>query len=273
MNNARKTIGFIGAGNVATHLATRLNRLGHSVVAVASRNYESAKSLAAKIGAEAIQSLDTFPSDLDFIIIAATDGSIAQIAKELPSTRAVVVHTSGSVPLGALSSKHPRAAVLYPLQTFSKDIDVKVSEAPFFIEATDSDTLHEIESLAREISHSVWHADSTVRSKLHVAGVLSSNFTIYLLEMARKVLAECGLPLSTIKPLVETSISKAFNESPLDALTGPARRGDLGTIEKQSNSFANQLEKNIYDSVTQAIIETFKNKTKNEEDSVSSRKD
>lgn len=258
MANRIFRIGFIGAGNVAHHIARSFMNAGHDVKAVCARTYESAKSLADIVGAVPCDNVESLPVDtLDLIVIATNDSSVGEVAETLARSEAIIAHTSGSVPLDVLSSKHRKSAVIYPLQTFSKDIAVEIDKVPFFIEATDRRTLEDIESITRQISSTVYHADSTVRSKLHIAGVLSSNFPIYLLEMARRVLDEAGLPLSTVGPLVEASIKKAFEKTPLDALTGPARRGDISTVEKQSASFENPVERQVYDAMSKAILTEF----------------
>ena len=253
----RYKIVVVGAGNVATHLAKHLHRLGQTIVCVCSRTRESAENLASALGCGAITDLSLIPCDVDFVLIATTDSSIEHVSEVLPQTDAIVAHTSGSIPLDVLSRNHRHAAVLYPLQTFSKDVAVDIRRVPFFIEASDAETLSGINKIARLFSENVLEADSTLRSRLHVAGVLSSNFTIYLLEMTRRVLAEHGLVLSTVRPLVEASIIKAFETSPLEALTGPARRGDRKVVESQSRSFTNDDDRRIYDALSGAIIKKF----------------
>ncbi len=132
-----------------------------------------------------------------------------------------------------------------------------VSEVPFFTEATDAGTLAVADSFAQTLSRTCSHADSAIRAKLHVAGVLSSNFPIYLLGMTEKVLAEAGLPLSTVQPLVKASISKAFEVGPHDALTGPARRGDVKVLNKQLSSLSDPAAKAIYEAISDAILQEY----------------
>lgn len=257
-DSKRLRIGFVGAGNVATHLACHLYEKDHNIVAISSKSINSATELARKVDAFAIENLSYFPSDLDFLIIAASDSAINDISISLPQIDGIVVHTSGSIPLSVLSENHKRAAVLYPLQTFSKECPVDISSVPFFIEASEKKELKIIENFAKEFSQLVYEADSAIRATLHIAGVLSSNFIIYLLEMTRKVLGKAGLPLSTVKPLIEASISKAFSSTPVAALTGPARRGDKDVVSRQSDTFTDPLEKDIYDSISRAIMSEFK---------------
>lgn len=226
---------IVGAGNVATHLACALSRSGVSIEGVAARHLDSARRLAGLVGAKvAAGRVGDLPVDVDFVLIAVSDGAVAEVAAELPQTKALVMHTSGSVPLEALASRHARAAVLYPLQTFSREVPVDVSQVPFFTEATGEATLAEVDSVARLMSEHVYHADSVQRQRLHIAGVLSSNFTVYLLEQCRRVLEPAGFPLEVVRTLTATTLAKAFAVGPHEAMTGPARRGDLAVVEAQA---------------------------------------
>lgn len=247
-------IGIIGAGNVATHLSKHFHDRGHDIVGIVSRSNSSALVLAQKVNAPVLSSIQDMPVDVDLVLIATSDSAVCDICNQLPEIKGIVAHTSGSIPLSDISVNHSRAAVLYPLQTFSKDFEIDLSKVPFFIEATDDETLHIIEEFARELSPIVYHADSELRGKLHIAGVLSSNFPIYLLELTRRVIADAGLPLETVRPLVEMSIKKAFINGPLNALTGPAKRGDIAVIDKQSRFFVDPIDKEIYDSISKAIL-------------------
>lgn len=247
---------LIGAGNVATRLGLRLKEIGYNLTGVCSRG-ESSRILAEKLGCARFQNPVQIPDDVDMVIIATSDTSVSEVAKNLPEIKGIVAHTSGSIPLEALSGCHARAAVLYPLQTFSKDVDVNIGEVPFFIEATDNATLNTVRAVALTLSPKVMEADSAIRSYLHVAGVLSSNFPIYLLEITKRVLGEVNLPLDTVKPLVEATISKAFNIGPEAAMTGPARRGDISVIKKQLSSFDEGIDKQVYEVISKAILNEF----------------
>lgn len=146
--------------------------------------------------------------------------------------------------------------MLYPLQTFSRDVEVNVADVPFFTEATGADVLASVDDLAHLLSRHVYHADSEQRKSLHVAGVLTSNFPIYLLEIARQALAKAGYPLDVVAPLARVSIEKAFAVGPRDALTGPARRGDVAVTELQARSLP-PMHRAIYEAITQAIFKDY----------------
>ncbi len=218
---------IIGAGNVATHLARGLHSAGISIAAVCARHADTAGRLAAQVGASVCTAPADIPADADLVLISVSDAAVADVAAALPVTGAVVAHTSGSVPIEALSARHPRAAVLYPLQTFSRDVEVDLARVPLFTEATDASALDAIDGVARRLSASVFHADSDKRRHLHVAGVMACNFPVYLLEQCREVLGQAGFPLEVVRPLVEATLDKAFAIGPREAMTGPARRGDM----------------------------------------------
>lgn len=250
-------IAIIGAGNVATRLGLAAKDKGFAIAGVTARTRESAARLAQTLGCPALDSAADIPADCDLVLIATNDRSVADVAQILPQIKGVVAHTSGSVPLSVLAALHPRAAVIYPLQTFSRDVDVDVSVVPFFTEATDSASLAVADAFAGALSKSCYHADSSRRAYLHVAGVLSSNFPIYLLELTRRVLNEAGLPLSTVEPLVKASVAKAFQIGPHDALTGPARRGDVGVLHKQLDLLSSPSARAIYEAISDAILNEY----------------
>ncbi|MDE6301582.1 MAG: DUF2520 domain-containing protein [Muribaculaceae bacterium] len=249
-------IALAGSGNVATHLARALRDAGHKIVAVASAHAENAARLASETGAAAVETVSELPvGSCDVVIIAVSDSAVESVASELPVSDAIVAHTSGSVPLSALTARHPNAGVFYPLQTFSRTAEVDISKVPFFIEGSDARVAESLTELARQLSDNVHPADSAVRARLHIAGVLTSNFPIYLLEMAREVLGD--IPLDVVEPLAYASLAKAFAHSPLKAITGPARRGDVSVIHRQAANITDALHQRIYLDLSEAILRQF----------------
>ncbi len=251
----RIKLAIAGAGNVATHLARGFHRAGCDIVSVSSRGNFSAIALADELGSKAVALSEIDTDDVDFVVIAVSDSAVAAVASAIKPGRAIILHTSGSVPLSALN--HARCGVLYPLQTFSRDVDVDLSQVPFFTEAQGADVLPRIDSLAKLLSQNVYHADSTKRKALHVAGVLTSNFPIYLLDMAQRALAREGFGLEVVKPLVEATIAKAFRVGPHDAMTGPARRGDEAVVKAHEAWLTDKSDKEIYHIISDAILNSY----------------
>lgn len=251
-----KKIVIIGSGNVASHLAKGFIHNGCDVVQIYSRTMTNAARLADDIdGAEAIDSLDKIVSDADLYLISVADGAVDQIVKSMPHVNGIVAHTSGSIPLSTLALASSSTAVLYPLQTFTRDADVCLSEVPFFTEASDIETEHKIDEFARLLSPKVYHADSAKRKTLHIAGVMSCNFVNYLWDCTAQVLAQDGYDFSVVEPLVRATLDKAVSIGPRAAQTGPAMRQDVDVMREHISLLGSEKAV-IYRQLSQAILST-----------------
>lgn len=250
-------INLIGGGNVATHLAQAFTQAGHEVAGVVCRDVTHAKALADPIGALAINDIANLPP-VDVTIIAVPDNAIADVALQLSEAGvcSVVAHTSGATPIDALDP-NPHRGVFYPCQTFTKADSIDVQQIPFLIEGSDGESCAVLHQLAKSISQKVTSCDGRQRALLHVAAVFGSNFASHLLLNAKDFMERAGLPFDTLRPLMERTIAKAFEIGPFEAQTGPARRGDSKTIERHESLIDNDLQKKIYNLLTQSIYETY----------------
>lgn len=247
---------IIGSGNVATHLARGFKQAGCIIEQVFSRSIGHARRLAAELDAqEAIDNLDALVTDADLYVIAVADAAVAQIAEAMPPVSGLVAHTSGSVPLDALAPASSRAAVLYPLQTFTREATVRLDEVPFFTEASDTDTLSDVDRFARLLSPKVFHADSARRKTLHIAGVLSCNFVNYLWDCTAQVLAADGYDFSVVEPLIRATLDKAVALGPRASQTGPAMRCDVEVMRQHIASLQPDMAK-LYRDLTNLILKT-----------------
>lgn len=257
-NLSNSRIVIIGAGNVATHLARELATT-HNILQIYSRDISNAKKLAGSIdNCQPVNRHDLIVTDADVYIIAVKDDAISSIAQNLTQSRAgaLWLHTSGSVPVGIFEGLCNRYGVLYPLQTFSKDTFVNVSEVPFFIEGNTADTLESIRKIALSLSPLVNEADSSSRQRLHTAAVFACNFANHMWAIAHDILQEGGLDWETLMPLLKATLDKTSRISPSDAQTGPARRGDTTTMERHLSSLdSHQAE--IYRLLSDSIMKRY----------------
>ena len=108
-------ITFIGAGNVATHLAQALMANGNEITQVYSRTEQSAKLLADKVAATYTTSLADVRADTDMFIISVCDDAIAHIINAIGplNDNAIYAHTAGSVPMDILRGHATRYGVMY----------------------------------------------------------------------------------------------------------------------------------------------------------------
>jgi len=87
--------------------------------------------------------------------------------------------------------------------------------------------------LAEALGAQPIHVPGDVRL-YHCAAVMAGNFSTVLVQAAARCMAEAGVTeadaLQWLRPLMQASIDNAVR-SPKTALTGPAVRGDLPTID------------------------------------------
>lgn len=249
---------IIGSGNVATHLAHAFQNAECHISQVYSRSLDHASRLASELqDCQPVDDLSSLTQDADLYLISVADAVIAPISEAMPKVKGIVAHTSGSVPLAALSPASDRIAVLYPLQTFTRDAIVDIANVPFFTEASDHQTLEDIDVYARMLSDKVYHADSDKRKTLHIAGVLSCNFVNYLWDCTAQVLGADGYDFSVVEPLVRATLDKAVAIGPRAAQTGPAMRCDA-EVMRQHIDRLDPDKARIYRELSNEIMKTHK---------------
>ena len=157
-----------------------------------------------------------------------------------------------------MTKYHSSIGVLYPLQTFSKGKVLDFSSVPLYIEANNESTQARIETLAHSLSNEVHHASSEARMALHVAAVLSCNFSNYLITLAEELLSAHQLPSKALLPLLDEMIEKLHHLPAQEAQTGPARRGDQMIIERHLKLLHNTPElEQLYRLLSEGIRKRF----------------
>lgn len=230
------TIALIGAGNVALHLGQQLRACGIVISQVYSRHLERARDLGDLLHAMPISQWEALHQHADAYLLAVSDDAIRPVgetlANRLPAD-SLVIHTSGATPRGLLADLFPRAAVLYPLQTLSRNRHLDFfTEVPLCYDAGNPDDLALLAQLARQMSAEVHQLDDDQRARCHLAAVFANNFSNHLFQIAAELLAERELPFSLIRPLIRETAAKVQAQLPETAQTGPARRGDQATLQR-----------------------------------------
>lgn len=223
---------LLGSGNVATHLGKAFSNAGHTILQVWSRNFSHAQGLADQVKAEAIDQLSQLNLEGDLYIVSVVDDAIVSVLEQIPSLSATVVHTSGSTDMEVLLPYSKDYGVFYPLQTFSKGVDIELSDTPILLEASSEDVVKKLNELASSISKNVQQCNSDQRIKLHIAAVFSCNFTNHLYAIAQEILKESNLDFDLIRPLILETARKVMDELPNEVQTGPAAREDQLTLDR-----------------------------------------
>lgn len=250
-----KSIVFIGSGNLATHLSVALKDACYDIKQVYSPNFCHAVELSEKIKSEAIADLALLSKDADVYIVSVKDDAISSVAEVLKNVNpnSVVIHTAGSVPLSVLSSRILHSAVLYPMQTFTKNRKVDFHEIPCFIEYSDIIAAQVVKELASSISTKIVEIDSEKRRKLHLAAVFASNMVNHCYRLAERIVKAESLDFSLFYPLMNETTAKAQIMSPKEAQTGPMVRHDVTVMEAQKSLLDDELSKKLYDIMAESI--------------------
>jgi predicted short-subunit dehydrogenase-like oxidoreductase (DUF2520 family) len=169
----------------------------------------------------------------------------------------LVVHTSGTVTINALSNKN-RRGVFYPLQTFSKDKAVNFKTIPLCIEAENEKDTTTLKLIANAISDAVYDINSEQRKALHVAAVFVNNFVNHLYQIGNEICNANTIPFAILKPLIQETANKIATLSPKTAQTGPAQRNDNSTIAAHQQFLTDENQAAIYNLLTQSIQDNGK---------------
>lgn len=244
---------ILGCGNVATYFAERFMQLKHVIVQVYHPDLKKATSFAKAYHAQATANLSEINQTADLYFIAVKDSAIEVIAENISNLNGIVVHTSGAIKLEALK-KHHRAAVFYPLQTFTKGIKTAHQQFPLLIESSVKSDEKYLEQLGLEMGLQLYFINSTQRTEIHLAAVFAANFANHCIKIGYDLMAAHHHAPEMLLPLIKESIYKLNYISPAQAQTGPAIRHDDVTIAKHLDMLNNEASlKLLYELLTKNI--------------------
>ena len=251
---------MIGAGNVATHLASALQNCGYNIVQVFSRTEASAKLLANKLQCSFTNSEDCIQQNADLYLYSVSDNALESVIRAFHYPKGIHIHTAGSIHMDIFRNYTENYGVLYPMQTFSKQKAVDFNSVPIFTEANNADNLEIINSIARKLSEKVYPISSEQRIKLHIAAVFACNFSNHCFRVAHEILEENQLPFYLMLPLIDETVEKLKHLTPEQAQTGPAVRNDQNVLEKHLKALENHPEKQeLYRILSTSISDKNKN--------------
>lgn len=250
-------ITLIGTGNVAQALGAALRNSGHIINEIYGRNIERAIRLASSLGASVRPDLNNLYTGSSLYIIAVSDDAIEEVVSNMPAVKGLVVHTSGTASSRLLSAKFEHWGIFYPLQTFSPGRKPDFNKIPLIVSGSDRDVEFRLTDVAASIGSKSQAMNETNRRNLHLSAVLVNNFTNHLLTLSGDFLKEKGLSPHLLDALMSETISKAQAIGAANAQTGPARRGDKGTIEHHSallEEYGNEYLTRLYDLFSESIM-------------------
>lgn len=231
---------LIGTGHAAFHLGHAFVRAGIPLKGVVGRDAGRTAALAEAWHTTAFRPGDELPA-AEITVLAVSDDAISTVAADLGPISGVVAHLSGARALDVLAP-HRHRAVLWPVQTLAATMPIDLTDVPLVIDANSDGARSAIRALAAKIGPRVLELTHAQRQRVHLAAALTSNLPLFLLDEARRVLDELDLPDDLLAPLWRATAERAVSEPRGQALTGPARRGDRGTLRTHLDLLADDAE-------------------------------
>jgi len=188
----------------------------------------------------------------DILLLALPDRELSAHFDLLKQYSGLLTHCSGATLLSI--REHYPSAVFYPLNSFSKEKVTSLRDTPIFIEASTIEGLRQIEKLALALSNRVHKIDSAQRLALHLAAVISQNFSNHLFAQTQHWCAQNEIDFNWLKPMLTAKFHEVFELSASTIQSGPAIRGDQKTLNQHRELLRGHVSLlEVYEALTKSI--------------------
>lgn len=253
LSDNKTSVTIIGAGNVASWLVFILKKAGIPIRQIYGRNLEKCQNLASSCQAEAINDLSKLKNNSELYIFSLKDDAYQTVISAIPFQLPMAAITAGSVSQEILSPICQHYGVLYPYQTLTQGTDFSMVEVPLCIEGDTEETARFLYGLAQRISSNVQYINEKQRQWLHLAAVISSNFSNAMYGIGFDLLEKEGIDPKALLPLLHNTLEKLKKLHPWESQTGPACRGDQIVMRHHLELLKDNDLQNIYESISHYI--------------------
>jgi predicted short-subunit dehydrogenase-like oxidoreductase (DUF2520 family) len=228
---------------VATALGVCLERAGYRIVAVSGREASRDRAQQYLPSARFVLPEDA-AAEAEVVVLGVPDDLIAKGCAAMAAGGAFraghrVLHLSGSVGLDALEPAGragARVLSVHPLQSIP-DVDEGIERIPgsyMAVTATSERAFRFGEELVRAAGGQPFPLSDEAKPLYHAGAVFCANYLVVVEAIAEELFRAAGVeePLAKMAPLVRTAFERTLRHGPAGALTGPAARGDAGTVSR-----------------------------------------
>lgn len=229
-------------GKVGVSLAGLLHERGYRIAALYSRSTDKATQLAQIVGAVPATSPQAVVTLADLTLLTVPDDALDAVAGALTGESwdgRAVVHTSGvhsARTLDALQARGAETGSLHPAFPFAS-VDQALTGLPgstFAVEAQADHLRGWLSDMVSSLGGQVIVLTPDSKARYHAALVIASNYLVTLYDVARSLLESVGASpdasAGALNTLMQAALHNVAAFGPVDALTGPLVRGDLGTV-------------------------------------------
>ncbi len=232
----RPSILVVGAGRLATALGLGLAQAGWRVALVARSAGGRAALRRHRLGTASLEAAAEFR----LVFLAVPDDTVAAACRELaPHLRLgqVVAHGAGSLTLAPLASARRRGAHPGSLHLLQALAGGPIERGGTAALAGDAAARRLLARAARDLGQRTVEVPERGRARYHAAAVVASNLAMALADLAVDSWVRSRAPrasaLPALAPLLRGAVENLAAKGLPGALTGPAARGDAGTVKRQ----------------------------------------
>lgn len=270
--NPMPPVALIGTGPVSRSLGWALHHAGYPISAVIGRNLPQACRMQRQLDADlAGNRIGYVPERVKIVFLAVPDDQIVLVAVELAQSSfldetCTAIHCSGALPASVMSPLRARGVSLlsfHPMMSFPRGsrkpslrgVSIGIEGEPQAVPLG--------MRIARDIGAVPVEIPTELKTSYHLAAVWASNFLEGLIDQAASLMDEISRDrsqsLQMLEPLIQGTIDQIKRTGIEGALTGPAMRGDLGTIRRHLETLATQHPEysRLYRDMTRYIITTL----------------
>jgi predicted short-subunit dehydrogenase-like oxidoreductase (DUF2520 family) len=240
-------IAIVGAGTVGTAVAVRWRGAGHAITAVSGRDATPVRAGRWLPGVDVVPIADA-PTGADILVLAVPDDALPEVVAALPDRiepESWALHLSGALGLDVLAPLEgagARVLAVHPLQTFA-DVEGAIEALPgaaIAVTARDDEGFTLGDGLARDLGGRPFPLSDEDRPLYHAAAVFASNYLVTVSGAGLDLFTAAGVPdaAAAMHPLQVATLANIHRLGPQQALTGPAVRGDAGTIARNLDAVA-----------------------------------
>ena len=282
---------IIGAGRLGRMMGLMARALGVELACTWNRDEQGASETAALLdiekGCACSGPLTTVRGCIEsytrlVIWVTVVDDVIEEVVRQLvdwvEDRDVVLVHTAGSLSstlfreVGvrgdrvAVASLHPLQAIADPVSGFEM-----MGECVWTLEGDAEARAYLMRLMSRVGVVPLEIESGEAKVMYHASAVTAANLLVALMDAAYEMARAAGLSMTQARemllPLARSSLENLGSKSPAEALTGPAARGDAGTIARHEQALERHDEGLlvVYSVLTQRAWELMERESEVEE--------
>lgn len=184
----------------------------------------------------------------DAVLICTPDAAIASVATAISPGDAVVLHCSGATGLDVLAN-HDRRGSIHPLMALPDPATgaMRLRAGGWF--AVDGDPVSQ--QLVERLGGRSYRVTDANRARYHATAAIAANHLVALLGQVERLAESVGVPVEAFLDLAQGSLDDVRSRGAAAALTGPAARGDHGTLQAHRDALPAD-ERALYEALAEA---------------------